>query len=68
MPAVHENLLGDLPRQEPLARSQPANCAITLEEKTGKEHLIPYIDDVIVDVDIDQKKIIINPIPGLLDD
>lgn len=33
----------------------------------GKEYLIPIIEDVLVDVDVAAGKIVISPLPGLLD-
>ena len=33
----------------------------------AKEYLIPYIADVVKDIDVDNKKIIITPMEGLLD-
>ena len=35
-------------------------------EEKGKESLVPYVDEFIIDVDIDEKKIIIKSIEGLL--
>ncbi|KAA9025899.1 ribosome maturation factor RimM [Niallia endozanthoxylica] len=32
----------------------------------GKEHLIPYIEDVVKEIDVNEKRIIISPIEGLL--
>ncbi|MBD6954864.1 ribosome maturation factor RimM, partial [Staphylococcus aureus] len=32
-----------------------------------KEYLIPYIADVVKEVDVENKKIIITPMEGLLD-
>lgn len=36
--------------------------------KEGKEYLIPCIPDVIVSVDIDKEKIVINPLKGIFSD
>ncbi|MBE7583384.1 PRC-barrel domain-containing protein, partial [Staphylococcus aureus] len=35
--------------------------------KGSKEYLIPYIADVVKEVDVENKKIIITPMEGLLD-
>jgi 16S rRNA processing protein RimM len=36
-------------------------------KKGGKEVLIPYIDDVVQSIDIDEKEIVITVMEGLLD-
>ncbi len=36
--------------------------------KEGKEYLIPAIPDVIIDVSIDENKVIIRPLKGIFDD
>ncbi len=36
-------------------------------KKGSKEYLIPYIADVVKEVDVENKKIIITPMEGLLD-
>ena len=33
----------------------------------GREHLIPLVADVVVDIDVGERVIVIRPIPGLLD-
>jgi 16S rRNA processing protein RimM len=33
----------------------------------GREHLIPLVADVVADIDVDERVIVIHPIPGLLD-
>jgi 16S rRNA processing protein RimM len=43
-----------------------ANDVWVVKGKGGKEHLIPYIEDVVKDVDVINKKITITPIEGLL--
>lgn len=43
-----------------------ANDVWTVTPVEGKPHYIPYIDDVVKDIDIDNKKIIIDAIEGLL--
>ncbi len=37
-------------------------------KKDGKEYLIPSIPDVVIDVDIDNEKVIIRPLKGIFDD
>lgn len=37
-------------------------------KKEGKEYLIPAIDDVLVDVDIESEKAVIRPLKGIFDD
>jgi 16S rRNA processing protein RimM len=34
----------------------------------GKDILIPYIEDVVLDILLDEGKVIIDPMPGLIDD
>ena len=34
----------------------------------GREHLIPMIADVIVQIDVPTRRIVVRPLPGLLDD
>ncbi|WP_428908682.1 ribosome maturation factor RimM [Niallia sp. Krafla_26] len=43
-----------------------ANDVWVVKGKGGKEQLIPYIVDVVKDINISEKKIIITPIEGLL--
>ena len=43
-----------------------ANDVWTVKPVTGKLQYIPYIDDVVKEVDIDNNKIVIDPIEGLL--
>ena len=37
-----------------------------LKEKMDKEQLIPYIEDVVKEIDVSAKTIMITPIEGLL--
>ncbi len=37
-------------------------------EKDGKEYLVPAIDSVIIDVDVENEKAIIRPLKGIFDD
>ncbi|MBP2240104.1 16S rRNA processing protein RimM [Cytobacillus eiseniae] len=46
--------------------SPGANDVWVIKGKGGKDILIPYIDDVVKEVNVKEKKIIIDPIEGLL--
>ena len=37
-------------------------------ENEGSKHYVPYIDEFIKEIDLDNKKIIINEIEGLIDE
>ncbi|MFD1204126.1 MULTISPECIES: ribosome maturation factor RimM [Sporosarcina] len=43
-----------------------SNDVWTVTPQTGKPHYIPYIDDVVKAIDIENKKIVIDPLEGLL--
>lgn len=43
-----------------------ANDVWEIEEDNGKKHYIPYIEDVVKDVDVENKKITIHVMEGLL--
>ncbi|MCG3090125.1 ribosome maturation factor RimM [Sporosarcina cyprini] len=43
-----------------------SNDVWTVTPEKGKPHYIPYIEDVVKEVDIEEKKIIIEPMEGLL--
>lgn len=43
-----------------------ANDVWELKDKKGKKHYIPYIEDVVKEVDVDNKKITIHVMEGLL--
>lgn len=45
-----------------------ANDVYQVTDNSGKNYLIPVIDDVIVDTDVDSGIILIRPIKGLFDD
>ncbi len=47
--------------------SPGANDVWVIKQKAGKDLLIPYIPDVVKDIDVDQKRIMIEPMEGLLD-
>ncbi len=44
-----------------------ANDVWVVKRKVGKDLLIPYIDEIVKEIDIEEKKIIITPMEGLLD-
>ncbi len=46
--------------------SPGANDVWVVKAPRGREHLIPYIEDIVKKVDIAQKEIIIEPMEGLL--
>lgn len=43
-----------------------ANDVWEIKAKDGKKHYIPYIEDVVKNIDVDEKKIIIHVMDGLL--
>ena len=43
-----------------------ANDVWTVKPEKGKLHYIPYIEDVVKEIDVDSKKIVIDPMEGLL--
>lgn len=43
-----------------------ANDVWAVKPDEGKMHYIPYIEDVVKEVDVDNKKIMIDPLEGLL--
>lgn len=47
--------------------SPGANDVWVVKQLKGKDILIPYIDEVVKNVDIEAKKVIIEPLEGLLD-
>lgn len=44
-----------------------ANDVWVVERDSGKDILIPYIEEIVMDISIDEKKIIIKPMEGLLE-
>lgn len=46
--------------------SPGANDVWEIKSKDGKKHYIPYIEDVVKEIDVEQKKIIIHVMEGLL--
>ncbi|MFD2044080.1 ribosome maturation factor RimM [Ornithinibacillus salinisoli] len=47
--------------------SPGANDVWVIKPKKGKEILIPYIEDVVKEIDVEAKRIVIDPMEGLLD-
>ena len=46
--------------------STGANDVWEIKAATGKKHYIPYIEDVVKEIDVEEKKIIIHVMEGLL--
>ncbi len=44
------------------------NTVLEIKSADKKEFLVPFVKELVPDVDISAKKILINPIPGLFDD
>ncbi len=44
-----------------------SNDVYVVEDDAGNQVLIPVIDEVVLSVDIDEKKIVIKPLKGLID-
>ncbi|MCV9887636.1 ribosome maturation factor RimM [Metabacillus halosaccharovorans] len=44
-----------------------ANDVWVIQRKAGKDLLVPYIDEIVKEINIDEKKIVITPMEGLLD-
>lgn len=47
--------------------SPGANDVWVVKQNQGKDILIPYIEDIVKEIDIDEGKIVIEPMEGLLD-
>ncbi|NIX14472.1 MAG: 16S rRNA processing protein RimM [Candidatus Dadabacteria bacterium] len=59
----NNNLLGKVIRLNDSGPQELLEVRLT----SGKEVLIPFIEPILVEVDIDNKKIVVDPPPGLLD-
>ncbi len=44
-----------------------SNDVYVVEDADGKQVLIPVIDQVVLSVDVDEKKVVIKPLKGLID-
>ena len=44
-----------------------ANDVFVIKPKEGKEILIPYIDDCVKEISLDERKVTVHLLPGLLD-
>lgn len=44
-----------------------ANDVWAVRDENNNEYMIPYIEDVVTDIDLDNEKIIITPMEGLLE-
>lgn len=42
--------------------------AVCVVRDSEREYLIPFVDEIVRDVDIDNARMVIDPLPGLLDD
>lgn len=60
---TNNNLLGKVIRLNDSGPQELLEAQLT----SGKEVLIPFIEPILVEVDIDNKKIVVDPPPGLLD-
>lgn len=47
--------------------SPGANDVWVVEREKGKDVLIPYIEEVVKEVDVSAEKVVIEPMEGLLD-
>lgn len=47
--------------------SPGANDVWVVKSKQGKDILIPYIKDIVIQIDVPTKKVVIEPMEGLLD-
>ncbi|MDN7244208.1 ribosome maturation factor RimM [Planococcus shenhongbingii] len=45
-----------------------ANDVWEVTPKSGKKHYIPYIEDVVKEIDVDEKKVVIDVLEGLLNE
>lgn len=47
--------------------SPGANDVWVVQGEKGKQYYIPYIEDVVKEIDVEEKRIVIEPLEGLLD-
>jgi 16S rRNA processing protein RimM len=47
--------------------SPGANDVWVVKQSKGKDILIPYIEEIVIDIDVAEKRIVIEPMEGLLD-
>lgn len=47
--------------------SPGANDVWVVQRQSGKDILIPYIEDVVLEIDVEAKKVVIEPMEGLLE-
>lgn len=50
------------------ALEHPAHITLSIRCMDGREALIPFVADFVHDVDLDEGRLVITPIEGLLDD
>ncbi|NIT13515.1 MAG: 16S rRNA processing protein RimM [Candidatus Dadabacteria bacterium] len=60
---LSNNLIGNVIK---LNDSGPQEL-LEVELKDGKEVLIPFLEPILVEIDMENKKIVVNPPPGLLE-
>ena len=48
--------------------STGSNDVYSVKNETGREYLIPAIHEVVLNIDLNEKTMLINPIEGLIDD
>ncbi len=49
--------------------SLPSNDVWAIQRPNkGKDILIPYIEDIVLEIDLDDNRVVINPMDGLIDD
>lgn len=49
--------------------SLPSNDVWAIQRPNkGKDILIPYIEDIVLEIDLDDNRVVIDPMDGLIDD
>ncbi|MFJ4924104.1 ribosome maturation factor RimM [Streptomyces sp. NPDC088736] len=46
----------------------PSQDLFVVERPDGTEVLIPFVEEIVVDIDLDEQRAVIDPPPGLIDD